>query len=131
MYLFMIKDTTKTHGYHWCCTILDIVFIAPKMRNQLVFPAKFGTLERLDYNFPTTTHMNMVSLPLHPLPDATQATQTALFRVRIAMRLLERRKLTVHAVKGTSKSMDFCTGANILHPVFPNLRSSLLVMRMK
>ncbi|EDR10490.1 uncharacterized protein LACBIDRAFT_325145 [Laccaria bicolor S238N-H82] len=49
------------HQLHclWCCTILEIVFIAPKMRNQLVFPAKFGTLERLDYNFPTTTRMNM------------------------------------------------------------------------
>jgi len=36
-----------------------IVFIAPKMRNQPVFPAKFGTLERLDYNFSTTAHMNV------------------------------------------------------------------------
>ncbi|EDR00244.1 uncharacterized protein LACBIDRAFT_334352 [Laccaria bicolor S238N-H82] len=50
----------------WCCTILEILFIAPKMRNQLVFPAKFGTLERLDYSFPTTTRMSM-SFYLWPL----------------------------------------------------------------
>jgi len=37
-----------------------VVFIPPKMGNQPVFPAKFGTLERLDYSLSTTKHMNMI-----------------------------------------------------------------------
>jgi hypothetical protein len=39
---------------------VTIVFIAPKMRNLPVFPAKFGTLERVDDNFSTTAGMNMI-----------------------------------------------------------------------
>jgi hypothetical protein len=39
---------------------VTIVFIAPKMRNLPVFPAKFGTLERVDDNFSTKAGMNMI-----------------------------------------------------------------------
>jgi hypothetical protein len=37
-----------------------IVFIAPKMRNQPVLPAKNGPLEYIGHIFSTTTAMSMV-----------------------------------------------------------------------
>jgi hypothetical protein len=45
-YLFLNENKTK--------------HIVPKMQNQPVFPAKFGTLERLDDNLSTTADMNMI-----------------------------------------------------------------------